>query len=304
MTDDFRCGVMARARGDALPGTAAPARHWLLVQDLGPWPRRAFVDHPGDPVAGREIVARARESRTRPLFIRRPGRRDPRDPADRWAYVDSIAGAALWGHYRSLAEVAAGPWQAAAPLSEPLYLVCTHGRHDQCCAIAGRPVAGEFARLRPASTWECSHLGGDRFAGNVVVLPWGLTYGFVDADDVASIVAATERGEVYLPLLRGRSTDGPVVQAARIGVQRDLGLAGIDALTLTEVHATEPGRWRVSFSAGADAGDSAEAAGAWSVAVEQVRIADARATCAHDEPGPMRELQCGEVSVSRGPVSR
>jgi len=24
---------------------------------------------------------------------------------------------------------------------QPLYLVCTHGTHDVCCAVRGRPVA-------------------------------------------------------------------------------------------------------------------------------------------------------------------
>jgi hypothetical protein len=51
---------------------------------------------------------------------------------------------------------------------EPIYLVCTHGRHDACCAVRGRPVAAALAAAYPERTWECSHIGGDRFAANVV----------------------------------------------------------------------------------------------------------------------------------------
>ncbi len=286
-SDTFRCGAAARGRDDSLLGTAAPAQQWLLVENPGPWPRRAFEDSPVDPVAGRRIVARARAARTRPLFIRRPGRRPSDEGTSRWAVVDAAAGT-VGRHDGDLARVAAAEWTASEPLAEPLYLVCTHGRHDMCCAIAGRPVASALADLRPLSTWECSHLGGDRFAGNVVVLPWGLTYGFVDADDVSDIVSATDRGDVFLPLLRGRSTEGPAVQAARITAMRSLDLTAIDALTFTSAENPEPGDWMVRFRLGATT---------VRVAVQQVRVPDQRATCAHSEPVAMREFRGGAVTV-------
>ena len=61
--------------------------------------------------------------------------------------------------------------------------VCTHGRHDACCAERGRPVAAALAAAHPEQTWEVSHIGGDRFAANVLVLPDGLYYGRVSAAD-------------------------------------------------------------------------------------------------------------------------
>jgi hypothetical protein len=286
-SDTFRCGAAARGRNDSLLGTAAPAQQWLLVENPGPWPRRAFEDSPVDPVAGRRIVTRARAAATRPLFIRRPGRRPVDTGTGHWAVVDAIAGT-IGRHSGSLAQVAESAWTSSEPLADPLYLVCTHGRHDVCCAIAGRPVASAFADLRPTSTWECSHLGGDRFAGNVVVLPWGLTYGFVDADDVSDIVTATDRGEVFLPLLRGRSTEGPAVQAARITAMRELGVTAIDALTFESAENPEPGDWVVRFRRGATT---------VRVEVQQVRVSDQRATCAHSEPVSMRELRGGAVTV-------
>ena len=62
----------------------------------------------------------------------------------------------------------------------PLFGVCTHGRHDACCAERGRPVAAALTASHPAETWEISHMGGDRFAANMVVLPEGLYYGRMD----------------------------------------------------------------------------------------------------------------------------
>ena len=56
----------------------------------------------------------------------------------------------------------------------------------------------------PADVWECSHLGGDRFAANALVLPHGFYYGQVPGDG-ADLVAAHSRGQVALPWLRGRA---------------------------------------------------------------------------------------------------
>ena len=58
-------------------------------------------------------------------------------------------------------------------LDGPLFGVCTHGRHDACCAERGRPVAAALTASHPDETWEISHMGGDRFAANMVVLPGG-----------------------------------------------------------------------------------------------------------------------------------
>ena len=70
----------------------------------------------------------------------------------------------------------------------PVLLVCTHARHDQCCAVRGRPVAQTLARAFPDETWESSHLGGDRFAATMIVLPHGLYYGRVPTTDAETIV--------------------------------------------------------------------------------------------------------------------
>ena len=65
----------------------------------------------------------------------------------------------------------ADPW---LPHRDPLVLVCTNGRHDPCCATFGRPLARVLREgARRDDVWECSHIGGDRFAANIVILPEG-----------------------------------------------------------------------------------------------------------------------------------
>jgi hypothetical protein len=99
----------------------------------------------------------------------------------------------------------------------------------------------------PDTVWECSHLGGDRFAANVVVLPHGFYYGQVPGDG-AEIVAAHTNGRVALPWLRGRAGMTPAAQAAAQLARGELDLLGVDdvvtrAVRLTSRPGTEPERW-------------------------------------------------------------
>jgi hypothetical protein len=161
------------------------------------------------------------------VLVRRHGRAGHTTHHRRhWALVDSRPGseAVRWGRFESddeLLDVAlegpvvpqahAGPGDG----TRPVYLVCAHGRHDTCCAVRGREVVAVLAGLAPGRVWECSHLGGCRFASNVVVLPHGLYYGGATPALVPGLVEATEAGHVLPDLLRGRSSLPAAVQAAQ-----------------------------------------------------------------------------------------
>jgi (2Fe-2S) ferredoxin len=119
-----------------------------------------------------------------------------------------------------------------ARTEEPLFCVCTHGRHDACCAERGRPVAAALAESHPEHTWEVSHIGGDRFAANVLVLPDGLYYGRVEAPAAADLAASHLRREVDLDLLRGRSSSPFAAQVAEVELRRRLGDTDLDAVRL------------------------------------------------------------------------
>jgi len=118
--------------------------------------------------------------------------------------------------------------------AHPVFLTCTHGRHDPCCAEQGRPVANALAAAHPDLAWEVSHIGGDRFAGNVVVLPHGLYYGRVTASTAANLASDHLAGELTIDLLRGRSGYPMPVQAAEHFLRRELKLTGLDDLYLRQ----------------------------------------------------------------------
>jgi hypothetical protein len=250
--DPDRCSVQALVRGDSAVATASPAQRWLLVEQPGPWGADALTHSRFDPAVAPRLVHRARVEGVRVLLVRRPGDRLA-DSQRRWAYVDGRPGVeGVWWSVRdSDAELVDVPWDGSVGerADRPLYLVCAHGGHDACCALRGRPLA----RTMPADeVWECSHLGGCRFASNVLVLPHGFYYGQVPGDG-AELVAAHERGQVALPWLRGRAGVPIPGQAAQHTARAELGLLGFDDLPVTSVQPlTPPGseveRWVVTMT--------------------------------------------------------
>jgi sucrase/ferredoxin-like protein len=249
--DDDRCSARALARGDSGVATASPAQRWVLIEQPGPWGVEALTQSRFDAAVAPLLSHRARVENVRVLLVRRPGHRLT-DSGRRWAYVDGRPGreGVWWSVRTSDADVVDAPWDGSAgePAPGPTYLVCAHGAHDACCALRGRPLA----RTMPAAdVWECSHLGGDRFAANVLVLPHGFYYGQVPGDG-AELVAAHAAGRVALPWLRGRGGCPPPVQAAQHTARGELSLFGVDDLPprgvrrLTETGA-EVERWVVTL---------------------------------------------------------
>src|SRR3954466_5795146 len=236
--------------------TASLAQRWVLIEQPGPWGRDALAQSRFDADVAPLLARRSRAENVRLLLVRRPDDRLPHSRR-RWAYVDSRPGReGLWWSVRSDdADLLEVPWDGSVgePASGPTYLVCTHGGHDACCALRGRPLARSLPAPGPLDVWECSHLGGDRFAANVVVLPHGFYYGQVPGDG-ADLVRAHELGQVALPWLRGRAGVPPAGQAAQHAARGALGLLGLDDLPVTAVRQlTPPGseleRWEVTLAA-------------------------------------------------------
>jgi hypothetical protein len=249
--DPGLCSMQARARGDSPVATASPAQRWVLIEQPGPWGREALLQSRFDATVATVLARRSRAENVRLLLVRRPGDRLA-DSGRRWAYADSRPGReGLWWSVRSSdADLVDAPWDGTVgePARGPIYLVCTHGSHDACCALRGRPLARTLPAPGPADVWECSHLGGDRFAANLLVLPHGFYYAQVPGDG-AEVVTAHEHGRVALPWLRGRAGLPPAAQAAQHDARERLGLLGVDDLPVRSV-ATLPAtggieRWEV-----------------------------------------------------------
>jgi hypothetical protein len=119
-----------------------------------------------------------------------------------------------------------------SPVGEPILLVCTNGKRDECCALLGRPIVTDLAARAPGRVWESSHLGGHRFAPTATLLPAGIMYGRLDVETAAAILAAADRGETTLTNVRGRSTWTKHGQVAEIAVRTLTGEVALDALSV------------------------------------------------------------------------
>jgi hypothetical protein len=261
----FRCSAAGLERADSIAGSASTVRAFLLIENPGPWGVDAVRDSrlPAPVKAGIRVAAA--RAKVRPLLIRRYHRRAPRTGFRvyaAWAGLDDswLQTAVLDGPDDlldlDLEALGAGRSPGLVPTEETLVLVCTHGKHDACCAEKGRPVAAALAAAYPEETWEVSHIGGDRFAGNLLVLPHGLYYGRIDPTSAIAVAGAHLTGHVDLDHLRGRSGWAMPVQAAEIALRRRLGETALDAVrlerrgrdgTTTRVEMTAAGRrWAVT----------------------------------------------------------
>jgi hypothetical protein len=245
LTDLSRCSAAARHRGDPLAGSAPVAARWLLVEHPGPWAKAPLDTPPMAGRAGQEIEAVSASYGGKVLLIRRQGRRqaDGGDPA--WYAVDTVRGTWVRGTWRTAEDLLAAAHALGPALSvsdedaDPMVLVCTHGTRDACCAVRGRPIAARLARERPGDVWECTHLGGHRFSGTLLVLPDGACYGMLDTDDAAEVVSGHLAGRVTASHLRGLTRYEPEVQAAVAAVLREYGPTGS---TDAEAGLVTPGR--------------------------------------------------------------
>ncbi|KAF9904263.1 hypothetical protein EC991_002866 [Linnemannia zychae] len=107
-------------------------------------------------------------------------------------------------------------WQAKAAI-----MICSHKKRDKRCGVTAAILKKEFTRILRSKDllgdaegdveiWLVSHIGGHKFAGNVIVHRGGASvwYGRVEPCHSQAIVDATiERGEIIRELYRGGAND-------------------------------------------------------------------------------------------------
>lgn len=266
MSNELRCAVRTRGRGDVPVATAAAAVTHVLVETPRPWPKDvgttdlhvavAAVAGPGARVHG--VV---------PAADRAPGQAE---------VVVHVAPPGPFAGYRrgsAVVPVAEVPATVAAlvatgpaddvPVSDTLssrhrggdLLVCTHGTRDRCCGSFGTALAQRAAAAGlPARVWPSSHLGGHRFAPTALHLPSGTTWAWLDDEALAAVVERSRPVADLIGHYRGSAAVAhPAAQALEAQAFAEVGWAWLDGPREAVVHAeVEPGRaWEVEV-AGAD----------------------------------------------------
>jgi hypothetical protein len=250
---------VSAAAGEPIGATASRIEHWLLVEYAGHWPY--------DPLDAAVFAGRLRDRlatqlgalpNSRLLLTKSPGR-DRRERIEVVYGSTPERGRRFWrlelDHHADLLELdvaeilrgAARP--EGEPLDHPLLLVCTHGTRDRCCAKYGQVLCRTLHRHAPED-WvrQASHVGGDRFAGNVVCLPEGIYLGRVRPGTVAEVLRDYLQGRIALDVYRGRSSYPFPVQAAELEVRHRTGLRGFNDLRFAG-RARDGDTWRIRFLA-------------------------------------------------------
>jgi hypothetical protein len=280
------CSEISADSGEPLAGTASRVDHWLLVEYRGVWSSDALAGSGlSDQVkaALRALVNALRPAKV--LFIRRRERRDRGGLAV--FFARSLAGRECLTRlevdaYGDLVDIDfAAPEPPGAAVDHPILLVCTHGKHDPCCARYGRPLYDVLADQAEAEwVWQVTHIGGDRFAGNVVILPEGLYYGRVRVEEAWTLLDEHLGGRVFLDRFRGRSTQPFAVQAGEIELRRRLGLAGIADVIVTR---------------------AARRSGTWSAELRETRSGRVHKLEIDVEEGPLTYLTCAADALRHPP---
>jgi hypothetical protein len=287
----LRCATESLARDEPQWGTASRVQRWLLVEQPGAW----GYDPPAESKLDSEVAAAletaARRHRVRVLLIRRPGQR--RREAERAVFLAHSGVERSWVEQlrvgaeqpEALLDIDLGvlAWPDPPGVGRPgplgLHLVCTNGRHDPCCADLGRPVVRALTAAAAPDVWECSHVGGDRFAANIVCLPEGVYYGRVEPERAAYLLAEHRAGLVDLDHYRGRCSHPPLVQAAELFARSHLRERRIDGVGILSA---EPGpEGTVAVLVQQRGGDAVE------VIVRRERAEPVQLTChVHEERRP------------------
>ncbi len=194
-------------------GSAEVVDRWVLLEYRPVWRAKALIDNELQSSVRawlEKLVADSPGVRSRPQFIRRP----ERDAAGVTLFIATAAGMRRFEvpTYDALLNLDLD--RDGHIETRPQFFVCTNGQRDRCCARFGLPTYAALRALHGDDVWQTTHVGGHRFAPNVLVLPRGDLYGRVHAEDVSNFLAALDAGTGF-DWLRGSSFEAPAVQAAR-----------------------------------------------------------------------------------------
>ena len=230
MTLTHICSQLSSTSGEAIYGTAGNGTDvWFVLEYPGVWGGKAMEESKLDDALKAHLQqAVAATPGARLQLIKRGENRNGhslsffiglsmQDTAALYRFkLADFTDLAAMDLPAIVAEIRSAPARYAAHKhDEPLFLVCTNGSRDRCCGTLGVPVYLTMAAYAGDQVWQTTHTGGHRFAATMIVLPHGLYYGRLGAEDATAIVDSYNAGDVYaLDRYRGRSCYLAPVQAA------------------------------------------------------------------------------------------
>lgn len=252
------CSVNSIQRSEALIGNAPRTDYWILLEYPYPMEAKALKQN-RLPQEVNRYLAEIQEAlpASRLLLVRRKSSKPGSsislilvDGRDRQAKLHKLA----LEHYADLPEVdipaiftGSGDLRQVTD-NDRIFLVCTNGKRDACCAKWGLPLYNTLEKHLGDMIYQTSHVGGHRFAPNLICLPHGIYYGRVPISRAPWIAEQYLSGQLALEYYRGLAAYPAPAQAAEYFLLVEKGDDIIGAYHLEEITPLGEDRWMTRFS--------------------------------------------------------
>ena len=240
--------------GEPLTATAARASIWILLEYNEVWGAKALEEsNLSERVKNLLLVQSAKLPHVRFQFIKQSGsNQDIRFYVANANPVNPMLFRFRLQSYDDLLDIDIASVASARSdqtLSEErLFLVCTNGKRDACCAKNGLPLYNALSSIAGHDVWQTTHIGGHRFAGTMVCLPHGVCYGRVSPDDALAVVQSYRKNILLPDYYRGCVVYDAPVQAAETFLRRQVGDYSLDAFRFVSSQIQSENHWLVQFN--------------------------------------------------------
>ena len=257
-SEKFFCSDLAWEYGVPLIGTATRGDIWFLVEYTERWGAKAFdesslpqevkaylnaVHHPN--VEVRTLLIRQDRSQQQGGLRFFVGQTHPTDPRlyeyQLQNYADILR--------IDLSSIVSGqPGDPAHLRAEPLYLVCTNGKRDQCCSVYGPETYQAMTEEAGDAVWQSSHIGGHNQSPITLFFPHGVNYGHTSPSEIRRLIRSYQQGKVALHHYRGRVCFNPPVQAAEHFWREQTGNLDLPGVQIESVIEFAENEWKIAVS--------------------------------------------------------
>ena len=230
MTDFNYCSILSKKSNEPIAGTAPYAKHFVFIT----WPKKYWqydaLEAKGDFPKGLKKWMKEQSKVNGKISIRlincsgmSPDKVEIYIYPEKYCYSNVLPGqitAVLETYFRDGITTAFLP----TPIEVDQIFICTHGRHDKCCAKFGQELVDKIRyhvskQKTDVEIWESSHLGGHRFAPTMIDFPTGRAYGRLCTDELPNYLASRKINQVYGVAYRGSVFLTELEQVAEAHVQ-------------------------------------------------------------------------------------
>lgn len=246
----FYCSIAAQMGKENLAGTAASFQRYILLEYPYPFKEKAIKESSLSTSLKTYLETYLTNNYGKLLLIRQEEKKEKNFHVFFYDSLNSCLNKQTFPNYEALHATDLDHCFAkntAHQVTESQYFICTNGTRDQCCAKFGYPIYKQFQAIKPQQTWQCSHIGGHRFAPTGLFLPMGIYYGHMQVEHIAQMIQTDAQKALSLNHYRGRTAYKKPEQAAEYFLRQQLKENKNEAIQRLSTTALAVNKWAVYF---------------------------------------------------------